>query len=111
MIGLEESEVRDELQRKIIGIAGVKSITFNKKSGQVIVDCCEVKGESLKPVITASIELELCMAMRRRSLIQNPVEVRESTITVPFVYSYIRTRKNRVLWMTSWTAKKRVMRH
>lgn len=58
MIGLEESEVRDELQRKIIGIAGVKSITFNKKSGQVIVDCCEVKGESLKPVITKSIELE-----------------------------------------------------
>ena len=59
MIGLEESEVRDELQRKIIGIAGVKSITFNKKSGQVIVDCCEVKRESLKPVITKSIELAL----------------------------------------------------
>ena len=58
-IGVEESEVRDELQRKIIGIAGVKSITFNKKSGQVIVDCCEVKGESLKPVITKSIELAL----------------------------------------------------
>lgn len=56
MIGLEDSAVRDELQRKIIGIAGVKSITFNKKSGQVIVDCSEVKGESLKPVITKSIE-------------------------------------------------------
>lgn len=85
MIGLEESEVRDELQRKIIGIAGVKSITFNKKSGQVIVDCCEVKGESLKPVITKSIELELWRRLRGRSLIQSPVEVKETVSNVPCI--------------------------
>ena len=82
MIGLEDCAVRDELQRKIIGIAGVKSITFNKKSGQVIVDCSEVKGESLKPVITKSIELLSISCLRCRSLIQNPVEVKESKSVV-----------------------------
>ena len=82
MIGLEDGAVRDELQRKIIGIAGVKSITFNKKSGQVIVDCSEVKGESLKPVITKSIELLSSSCLRSRSLIQNPVDVKESKSVV-----------------------------
>ena len=82
MIGLEDGAVRDELQRKIIGIAGVKSTTFNKKSGQVIVDCSEVKGESLKPVITKSIELLSISCLRCRSLIQNPVEVKESKSVV-----------------------------
>ena len=82
MIGLEDGAVRDELQRKIIGIAGVKSITFNKKSGQVIVDCSEVKGEALKPVSTKSIELLSISCLRCRSLIQNPVEVKESKSVV-----------------------------
>ena len=45
----------DKIQRAILGIEGVVSITFDKVNKSVIVNIREVKGESRKEMISTSL--------------------------------------------------------
>lgn len=55
IIGIDDPVVCEKIQRTILGIEGVVSITFDKVNKSVIVNVREVKGESRKEMIHTSL--------------------------------------------------------